>query len=128
MEPGDYLFEQPKSKSRRKARAKDQRTNSPTPIKQEVDEDLGHLRSPTPPAVHTRTRHGDGNKYLYSDHDRQYFTRYVTVLLERDPEMGVTAIARALAHKVRLHLSQTVLFFYEGTDASPFRSIMVYIY
>jgi Ca2+-dependent lipid-binding protein len=65
--------------------------------------DKPRLRSPTPPPEHTRVPLPGGG-FRYSEHERDYVTRYVTILLQRDHQISHNAMAQALFKKVYICL------------------------
>ncbi|RDB29618.1 hypothetical protein Hypma_015586 [Hypsizygus marmoreus] len=62
-------------------------------------------RSPTPPPEDTRVLMPGvrGTNYKYSEHERDYVSRYVKVLLERNHQMSVNEIAQHLYKKMENH-------------------------
>jgi hypothetical protein len=64
-----------------------------------LDNDRTRTRSPTPPLEHTHVQLTGGG-VRYSEHERDYALRYVEVLLERDHQTSISAMALSLFRKV----------------------------
>ncbi|OCH96080.1 hypothetical protein OBBRIDRAFT_361688 [Obba rivulosa] len=63
---------------------------------------LGLTDEPSPPPPDKVVRYMEG-KNLYSEEDRNYFSRYLLILLRRDPDMTNSAIADKMHQKMPHH-------------------------
>ncbi|KAF9457456.1 hypothetical protein BDZ94DRAFT_1326278 [Collybia nuda] len=75
-----------------------------TPIMQIPDEP--RPKSPTPPPEHTRIPLPGGG-FKFSEHEREFVTRYVKILLQRDHQTSVNAMAQSLHKKINNHSAKS---------------------
>ncbi|KAJ7487543.1 hypothetical protein B0H11DRAFT_2013786 [Mycena galericulata] len=114
-------------------KAKPRKVRKEVAVKEEIDGpslSRPHVRSPTPPGVHTRVLL-NGDKYRYPEVETEYVRSYVSVLLSRDHQMSLAAISGKLYKKMPHHsanawnqyISQTMR---EDIDAIRKRAIIAY--
>lgn len=90
-------------------KAKSRKAKREAAVKEERDSpgvSLPYAPSPTPPPEHTRVLlNGVQNKYRYPEVETEYVRRYVNVLLNRDHQMSLAALASKLHTKARRFLT-----------------------
>jgi hypothetical protein len=97
--------EKSRRRAERKKKAEEQNT-AMNDVNQEGELHYG-TTSPSPPPESTRVQL-TGGKYQFSESEREYLSRYVRFLLERDHLISNTAISHKLFSKVRLTFADLV--------------------